>query len=42
VGNNPVGLSKKIAIKGFPDLGGAPETIEITTLEDSIRKFMVE
>ena len=28
-------------IKEFPDLGGAPETIETTTLNDTIRTFIL-
>jgi hypothetical protein len=30
-----------LAIKGFPDLGGAPETIETTTLSDAIRTYVL-
>ena len=40
-GTTPYGLSKKIAIKDFPDLGGAPEMIETTTFDDSIQTFIL-
>lgn len=33
-------LTKKIDVKDFPDLGGAPELIETTTLSDKIQKFI--
>ena len=35
-----VSYSKLIDIKDYPDLGGAPEMIEITTLSDGIQKFI--
>ena len=31
--------SKLIDIKSFPDLGGEPERIDVTTLSDKIRKY---
>lgn len=40
-GATPYGLSKKIAIKDFPDLGGAPELLETTTLEDAMQVFIL-
>lgn len=33
-------LTKKIDIKNFPDLGGAPELIETTTLSDATQTFI--
>lgn len=33
-------LSKKIDIKDFPDLGGAPELLETTTLSDASQTFI--
>lgn len=32
--------TKLVDIKGFPDLGGAPEQIETTTLSDAARTYM--
>lgn len=32
--------AKLIDIKDFPDLGGAPEQIEITTLSDGMRRYI--
>ena len=32
--------SKLIDIKDFPDLGGAPEMLETTTLSDSMQTFI--
>lgn len=34
-------LSKKIDIKDFPDLGGAPEMLETTTLSDAAQTFIL-
>jgi hypothetical protein len=34
-------LTKKIDIKGFPDLGGAPEMLETTTLSDAAQTFIL-
>lgn len=34
-------LTKKIDIKDFPDLGGAPEMIETTTLSDPMQTFIL-
>jgi len=39
-GSNPGSLTKKIDIKDFPDLGGAPELIETTTLSDAVQTFI--
>jgi hypothetical protein len=36
----PTSYTKLCAIKSFPDLGGAPEKIEITTLEDAVQTFV--
>ena len=36
----PTTYIKLCAIKSFPDLGGAPEKIEITTLEDAVQTFV--
>jgi len=33
-------LTKKIDIKDFPDLGGAPELIETTTLSDAAQTYI--
>lgn len=33
-------LEKKIDIKSFPDLGGAPELLETTTLSDAAQTFI--
>ena len=32
--------SKLIDIKNFPDLGGEPERIDVTTLSDGVRKYI--
>lgn len=32
--------SKLVDIKSYPDLGGSPETIEVTTLSDWMQKFV--
>lgn len=33
--------SKLIPIKDFPDLGGAPDQVEITDLDDDVQKFLL-
>lgn len=35
-----VTMDKLVDITSFPDLGGAPETIDVTTLSDSMRVFI--
>lgn len=40
-GATEYGLSKKIAIKDFPDLGGTPEMLPITTFDDEIETFIL-
>ena len=39
-GESPEALTKKIDIKSFPDLGGAPEMLETTTLSDEAQTFI--
>lgn len=39
-GENSSSLTKKIDIKNFPDLGGAPEMLETTTLSDEAQTFI--
>ena len=39
-GSSSGSLSKKIDIKDFPDLGGAPELLETTTLSDAAQTFI--
>jgi len=39
-GTNTQSLTKKVDIKNFPDLGGAPELIETTTLSDAMQTFI--
>ena len=39
-GSSPEALSKIIDIKDFPDLGGAPELLETTTLSDAAQTFI--
>lgn len=39
-GESAAALSKKVDIKNFPDLGGAPEMIETTTLSDAMQTFI--
>ena len=34
------GLTQKIDIKDFPDIGGAPELLETTTLSDAAQTFI--
>ena len=38
--DNSGSFEKLIDIKEFPDLGGAPEMIDVTTLSDKISKFV--
>lgn len=33
-------VTKEVDIKNFPDLGGAPELIEVTTLSDAVQVFI--
>jgi hypothetical protein len=33
--------NKLIPIKDFPDLGGAPDQVEITDLDDDVQKFLL-
>ena len=40
-GSNSGSLTKKIDIKDFPDLGGAPEILETTTLSDAAQTFIL-
>ena len=39
-GTDSASVSKVIDIKNFPDLGGAPELIETTTLSDDAQTFI--
>ncbi len=39
-GTSAASLTKKIDIKNFPDLGGAPELIEVTTLSDPVQVYI--
>ncbi len=39
-GSGTLTWAKLIDIKDFPDLGGAPETIETTTLSDGMRTYI--
>lgn len=39
-GTGTVTYSKLIDIKEFPDLGGTPEAVEVTTLSDSMRRYV--
>jgi len=39
-GEDSNSLTKKIDIKNFPDLGGAPEMLETTTLSDEAQTFI--
>ena len=32
---------KLVSIKDFPDLGGAPDKVEITDLDDDVQKFLL-
>ena len=40
-GTSPESLDKKIDIKNFPDLGGAPEMLETTTLSDDTQTYIL-
>lgn len=40
-GTSADNLSKKVDIKSFPDLGGAPEMLETTTLSDSMQTYIL-
>ena len=40
-GTNPESLTKKVDIKDFPDLGGAPELRETTTLSDPAQTYIL-
>ena len=39
-GTSAEALTKTVDIKNFPDLGGAPELIETTTLSDAMQTFI--
>lgn len=39
-GTTPTALEKLVDIKDFPDLGGAPELLETTTLSDCSQTFI--
>ena len=34
-------FTKLVSIKDFPDLGGAPDQVEITDLDDDVQKFLL-
>ena len=34
-------FTKLVSIKDFPDLGGAPDQVEITDLDDEVQKFLL-
>jgi hypothetical protein len=40
-GTSAASLSKVVDIKDFPDLGGAPEVLETTTLSDQIQTYIL-
>lgn len=40
-GATSAGVKKVIDIKDFPDLGGAPETLETTTLSDEMQTYIL-
>jgi len=40
-GATDITLAKLCAIKDYPDLGGAPEMIEITDLDDDTQRFLL-
>lgn len=40
-GTGSITYKKLIDINSFPDLGGAPETIDITTLSDRMRRYIL-
>ncbi len=39
-GTSSAATTSKVEIKNFPDLGGAPELIEVTTLSDAMQVFI--
>lgn len=39
-GTGTITYSKLLDIKEYPDLGGEPEQVEITTLSDSMRRYI--
>lgn len=39
-GTGTLTYAKLVDIKEFPDLGGAPETIDVTTLSDGSRRYI--
>jgi len=40
-GESAINVSKVVDIKDFPDLGGAPEMLETTTLSDEIQTYIM-
>lgn len=40
-GTSELTYSKLVDIKSFPDLGGSPETLETTTLSDSMQTYIM-
>lgn len=40
-GTSATSLSKVVDVKDFPDLGGAPEVLETTTLSDDIQTYIM-
>ncbi len=40
-GTSAASLSKVVDVKDFPDLGGAPEMLETTTLSDQIQTYIM-
>ena len=39
--SNSTAFTKLVSIKDFPDLGGAPDQVEITDLDDDVQKFLL-
>ena len=39
--NSSTAFTKLVSIKAFPDLGGAPDQVEITDLDDDVQKFLL-
>ena len=39
--NSSTAFTKLVSIKDFPDLGGAPDQVEITDLDDDVQKFLL-
>ncbi len=39
-GSSSADTTNKVEIKNFPDLGGAPELIEVTTLSDAMQVYI--